>query len=123
MNNTMTESMNPLQDHELKATIPTTPPPLSFSSLPPGIRHQIWRFSLPGPRTLVVSPPTEAHDISFSRIENHPAPPALFVCHESRQIALTRYRLVFGHPNQFADLPGGDILYFSPDGHWKPVYK
>jgi hypothetical protein len=32
---------------------------------------------------------------------------------ESRAVALSRYKLCFGTHETYADLPGGDILYFA----------
>lgn len=53
----------------------------------------------------------------FPKEDNLPNPAALSACRESRAVALKRYRLCFGAPNLYADLPGGDILHFGV--HWK----
>jgi hypothetical protein len=44
----------------------------------------------------------------------YPNPAALSTCRTSRDVALERYRLVFGTHMVYGDLPGGDMLYFVP---------
>ncbi|TVY24439.1 hypothetical protein LHYA1_G006628 [Lachnellula hyalina] len=57
----------------------------------------------------------EKKQMVFPKHEQAPNPAALSVCSESREIALTKYRLCFGTPDVYADLEI-DILYFGP-GH------
>lgn len=85
-----------------------------FPKLPTEIRLMIWELSLPGARVLHVSDRRVFKDKLYFRKDDNPAnPAALFTCQESRAVALERYRLCFGTTNVFADLSGGDILYFS----------
>ncbi|CZR58348.1 uncharacterized protein PAC_08240 [Phialocephala subalpina] len=100
------------------------------------IRLMIWELSLPGPRVLTVSDYRRCSDrqpflspcslqklvlmcsrLLFPKEDNPPNPAALSTCRESRAVALKRYRLCFGAPNLYADLPGGDILHFGV--HWE----
>ncbi|TVY92551.1 hypothetical protein LAWI1_G001821 [Lachnellula willkommii] len=55
----------------------------------------------------------EMQQMVFPKHYHTPNPAALSVCHESRAIALTKYRLCFGTPNVYADLEI-DILYLGP---------
>ncbi len=87
-------------------------PFILFSEFPVEIRLLIWEFSLPGPRVLGVHR-REVDNFHFREIENHYNPTALSVCRESREVALKHYRLCFGTTNVYADLSGGDILYFG----------
>jgi len=86
-----------------------------FALLPAELQIIIWRLSLPGPRTLclyqIVNSPNK---LIFPAAHYTPNPAALSTCRTSRNVAVERYRLVFGTPNVYADLPGGDILYFGP---------
>jgi hypothetical protein len=75
----------------------------------------IWKLSFPGPRVLGVSDRRRFPDkLYFRENENHPNPAALSACQESRAVALKHYHLCFGTSNVYADLTGGDILYFGP---------
>jgi hypothetical protein len=96
-----------------------------FSKLHYDVRHCIWEYSLPGPRTICPGSapivqagpdgvyPDDTTALYFPKAHHTPNPAALSVCRESRRIALQRYRLCFGTPNVYADL-GIDILYFGP---------
>jgi hypothetical protein len=87
-----------------------------FPDLPTELRHLIWEHTLPGARILNAS--TEYTDAGgtnflFCKTDNHPNPIALSICRESRNVALRRYRLCFNTHNVYADLEGGDTLYFG----------
>jgi hypothetical protein len=87
--------------------------PFAFQRLPLELREMIWELSLPGPRVLVwdSSVKGKTKELYFPK-EGHAANPAqLSTCHESRRIALKRYKLCFGTTNIYADLAGGDIVY------------
>jgi hypothetical protein len=85
-----------------------------FPRFPIEIRLMIWEFSLSGPRTLSVSDwQHHTGKLHFRKNDNQLNPAALSTCQESRSVALKRYRLCFGTPNVYADLPGGDILHFG----------
>ena len=101
-----------LRDDALSRIRPFT----QFKRFPFDIREYIWQLSLPGPRVLTLdsSQPLNSHKLSFSRLYTTPNPVALSVCIESRIIAQKRYKLAFGTSNIYADLPGGDILFFGP---------
>jgi hypothetical protein len=87
-----------------------------FLRLPVEIQTFIWELSLPGPRVLSVDTSnSKAHKIAFHSSSQAPNPAALSTCRASRAAALKRYRLCFGTTNVFADLLGGDVLYF---GRW-----
>jgi len=89
-----------------------------FPKFPPEIRDQIWRHSLPGPRVLRMNSNLLAphpDKLSFAREYRAPNPSALFVCQESRAVALRSYKLCFGTQDIYADLPGGDIVCLYPE--------
>jgi hypothetical protein len=87
-----------------------------FLRLPVEIQTFIWELSLPGPRVLSVDTSnSKAHKIAFHSSSHAPNPAALSTCRTSRVAALKRYRLCFGTTNVYADLSGGDVLYF---GQW-----
>jgi len=95
-----------------------------FSKFPTEIRLLIWEFSLLGPRFLNVCDENDhannsrrTDTLRFLEDDNHPNPAALSTCRESRDIALQRYRLCFGTSYLYADLSGGDILYFGRHCH------
>lgn len=82
--------------------------------LPTEIRLIIWAYSLPGPRVLNSSDRrVQDLELFFYGKENDHNPAALSVCRESRIVAWKRYSLCFGTNNAYADLPGGDILFFG----------
>lgn len=85
-----------------------------FAKLAREIQIMIWRLSLPGPRTLCMRESTDTKRLHFPKKHHTPNPAALSVCQTSRQVALERYKLVFGTSHVYADLPGGDILYHGP---------
>ncbi|KAE9376071.1 hypothetical protein N431DRAFT_464128 [Stipitochalara longipes BDJ] len=65
-----------------------------FPDLPPEIRHQIWRYMLPGPRVV--------HIVGSSRpnggqcfVDATDNPLLLRICQESRTVARERYQLSF----------------------------
>lgn len=95
------------------------PPFKYFSQFPPEIRDLIWEFSLPGPRVLRMktrgAPSIDTDKLLFPKRNRTPNPAALSLCRRSRAIALQRYKLCFGTPDVYADLSGGDVLYFEPD--------
>jgi hypothetical protein len=85
-----------------------------FPELPAEIRDYIWDLSLPGPRVLVSQKHFQSEDkLHFPKTLRAPNPVALMVCRESRAVALSLYKLCFGTHDIYADLPGGDILYFA----------
>ncbi|RDW61625.1 hypothetical protein BP5796_11517 [Coleophoma crateriformis] len=91
-----------------------------FSRLPPEMRAYIWDLALPGPRVLSLgtgfgSRRNNAHMLYFPQGSTAPNPALLSTCREARAAAQRRYKLVFGTPNVYADLSGGDILYFGPE--------
>jgi hypothetical protein len=114
------------QEAKLAAISPFMP----FNEFPADIRYIIWKYSLPGPRTICPGnpriPDREAKDMRdheryvkerkqlvFPKDHHAPNPAALSVCRESRHIALQKYRLCFGTPNAYADFEI-DIFYFGP---------
>jgi hypothetical protein len=109
-----------LQNASLSKIIPFP----QFQNLPLEIREYIWDLSLPGPRVLTLGENRYAPNcerLFFSRLFKARNPVALKVCKESRTVAKRRYKLCFGTGNVYADLKGGDILYFGPeylDGHF-----
>jgi hypothetical protein len=107
-----------LQNASLSKIIPFP----QFQNLPLEIREYIWDLSLPGPRVLTLDLTLDtnrhAHNpekLFFSRLFKAKNPVALKTCKESRRVAKRRYKLCFGTGNVYADLKGGDILYFGPD--------
>lgn len=120
-------SLQAVQKTRLAAIVPFP----KFNKFPKEIRQLIWKESLPGPRTIcpgdpryfkIQNPPdiadferyqNEMKQMVFPKHYHTPNPSALRVCRESREIALTRYRLCFGTPNVYANLEI-DILYFGP---------
>jgi hypothetical protein len=87
-----------------------------FPKFPPEIRDQIWKYSLPGPRVLRTDTQRIDPDkLHFPTEYRTPNPSALYVCQESRAVALTRYRLCFGTQDIYANLPGGDIIFMQPE--------
>jgi hypothetical protein len=104
-----------------------------FNRFPRDIRLIIWEYSLPGPRTICpccqtfssslglhANGPPQRDDMGqklhFPKSHHTPNPAALEVCRESRDVALTRYRLCFASTNIYADLDI-DILFFGPWQH------
>ncbi|CAG8975567.1 hypothetical protein HYALB_00005635 [Hymenoscyphus albidus] len=95
-----------------------------FRRLPIELRWMIWRYALPGPRLLVVHECYNTDDwgndpncscgvrILFSGLLHSPNPAILSVNRESRAVALKSYHLIFGSETVYADLAGGDMLYF-----------
>jgi hypothetical protein len=89
-----------------------------FQLLPLQIRQIIWRLSLPGPRFIrtrpfqrSISKSSHKLDVCFSYYSNNPStsPTALYVCNESRQVALSIYRRL-----RVMD-PRSKPIYFSHD--------
>jgi hypothetical protein len=102
-----------LQNASLSKIIPFP----QFQNLPLEIREYIWDLSLPGPRVLTLDT-HRAHNpekLFFSRLFKAKNPVALKICKESRRVAKRRYKLCFGTGNVYADLMGGDVLYFGPE--------
>ncbi|KAF8846916.1 hypothetical protein BDZ45DRAFT_755461 [Acephala macrosclerotiorum] len=91
-----------------------------FQRFPKEIQAMIFEFSLPGPRVLSAAHKGDLTEIYFPKNHHTPNPAALSVCRTAREVALKRYRLVFGSSNAYADFPGGDILYFGP---WQDKYN
>jgi len=96
-----------------------------FSQLPVETQQAIWQLSLPGPRVLSVEHIWDTEKWLFPKRHHTPNPVALSVCRMSRDIALKRYHTIFRSACAYADLPGGDIVYFGPwnqdlwpDGFW-----
>jgi hypothetical protein len=75
-------------------------PSISFHSLPKELRLLIWEFVCELPRVVEVI-------IDTGRLTTWPVeqPNLLSVNHESRQVALKLYTLMFGHPNQISRVP------------------
>ena len=100
-----------------------------FQQLPVEIQQAIWQLSLPGPRVLSVEHIWDTEKWLFPKRHHTPNPVALSVCRMSREVALKRYRTIFGSACAYADLPGGDIIYFGlwnrdlwPDG-WQSWHR
>ncbi|KAE9380709.1 hypothetical protein N431DRAFT_134798 [Stipitochalara longipes BDJ] len=91
-----------------------------FPLLPPELRNKIWFFSLPGPRLIYLSTPSDASHpqwgcYPFSKSACFPrcAPiPLLSICRESRAIALPLYTFVtYLHPRYLVPFsPEQDII-------------
>lgn len=66
-----------------------------FSKLPPELRLRVWKFTLPGPRTVVLNatlcPDTGLHS-PYTSLTGPPA--GLSVCSESRAEYLKTYKLL-----------------------------
>jgi hypothetical protein len=66
-----------------------------FSRLPPELRRKIWRHALPSPRIMSIDFIQRPRHSIPQFESNHPPPVLLQVCHESREVALESYELVF----------------------------
>lgn len=71
----------------------------SFPRLPPELRRKIWRHALPSPRTMSVDFIQRSRHSAPEFEPNQPPPMLLHVCHESREVALENYELVFRSQN------------------------
>lgn len=82
-----------------------------FELLPTEIRIMIWRYTLPGSRTVLIywKDIVRNNWVSPSHI-----PPALHICQESRYEALNRYETAFGRKVGFYK-PGKIIFDFMMD--------
>jgi hypothetical protein len=85
-----------------------------FPRFPVEIQRYIWKLSLPGPRILSVHHKHDTEKLCFPKEHHTPNPAALTTCRISRDVALSRYRPVFGNAHVYADLQGGDMVYFGP---------
>src|SRR3954454_10853450 len=78
----------------------------------------IWRKSLPGPRTLCFAQAIDTEKLYFPKKHHASNPAALSTCQTSRQVALERYKLVFGTSHVYADLLGGTYYTWAMEqGH------
>jgi len=84
-----------------------------FPKFAPEIRLMIWECSLPGPLILHANGLCREGGIIFLYKDNTHNPAALSACRESRAVTLKRYSLAFGTSNVYANLSGGDILFFG----------
>jgi 2EXR family len=66
-----------------------------FSKLPPELRRKIWRHALPGPRVVNFDFIYRPRQPMPHFEANYGAPTLLHVCHESREVALESYELLF----------------------------
>jgi hypothetical protein len=131
MEGQLSHKIKALNEEEMDKDVPFD----RFPLLPVEIRLMIWKLFLPGARVLSVSDSlpdfgyrensfglitSTVEKLAFRKHDNPPNPGALSICQESRAVALQRYRLCFGTSHVYADLLGGDVIYF---GHvWKHYF-
>ncbi|KAE9379376.1 hypothetical protein N431DRAFT_553610 [Stipitochalara longipes BDJ] len=77
------------------------PPPLTefhlFNKLPPELQQRIWKFSLPGPRTIFLTSPKGRSGLEIFQPKSRP-PAILQVCAQSRAVALRILQPAFENP-------------------------
>jgi hypothetical protein len=66
-----------------------------FPKLPPELRRKIWHYGLPGPRVMSFDFVQRSRQSMPHFEANYGPPPLLHVCHESREVALESYELIF----------------------------
>lgn len=104
------EMLTAFKEASLAAVVPFE----LFTKFTAEIRLMIWDLSLPGPRVLnsdgIRGNPPKPY---FGKNSTPPNPAALFVCKESREVALQRYRLCFNTSSVYADF-SKDTLHLGP---------
>ncbi|PMD14651.1 hypothetical protein NA56DRAFT_369102 [Hyaloscypha hepaticicola] len=79
-----------------------------FDKLPFELREMVWKFALPGPRTITVSKTDKSVPQVKTNAKGILPTPLMHTCHESRQLALQRYKPAFS-----VFLEGNKDIYFD----------
>jgi hypothetical protein len=91
-----------------KSTTKTLTKFTCFDKLPFELREMVWKSALPGPRTITVSKTDKSVPQVKTNAKGILPTPLMHTCHESRQLALQRYKPAFS-----VFLEGNKDIYFD----------